>query len=89
MAPLWELFPSQPSTPDIILAQLQAIQADRSGISPAQDPLPTALPDSVACQEIVFCFELFVLLIQVHTRFLRLIPLIYLIPTFPLLSLSL
>jgi hypothetical protein len=41
------------------------------------------------CQEIVFCFELFVLFIQVHTRFLRLIPPILLIPTVPLLSFSL
>jgi hypothetical protein len=41
------------------------------------------------CQEIVFCFELFVLFIQVHIHFLRLIPPILLIPTFPLLSFSL
>jgi hypothetical protein len=48
MAPIWELFPSQPSTPDIILAQLQAIRAGLSGISPTQDPHPTDLPDTVA-----------------------------------------
>jgi tetratricopeptide (TPR) repeat protein len=41
------------------------------------------------CQEIVFCFKLFVLFIQVHTRFLRLIPPILLTPTVPLLFVSL
>jgi hypothetical protein len=48
VAPLWALFPSQPSTPDIILAELQAIRADLNGITPNQNPHPTTLPDTVA-----------------------------------------
>jgi hypothetical protein len=59
MAPLWELFPSQPSTPDIILAQLQAIRAELSGISPTQDPHPVVALDHGPCsciQEFLYFF---------------------------------
>jgi hypothetical protein len=47
-APLWELFPSQPTTPDVIFAELNAIRAVLSGTTPNQDPHPTAHPDTVA-----------------------------------------
>ena len=48
VAPLWKLFPSQPTSPDIVFAELRAIRAVLSSTPPAQTPHPTALPDTVA-----------------------------------------
>jgi hypothetical protein len=48
IAPLWELFPSQPSAPDIIFAELRAIRAKLDSPPHPQDSNPPALPGSVA-----------------------------------------
>ena len=56
VTPLWQLFPSQPSTPDIILAELQAMRADLNCTTPTR-PYPTALPDTVALATLDRKFE--------------------------------
>jgi hypothetical protein len=48
MAPLWELFPSQPAAPDIIFAELRAIRAKLNSPPHPHDPNPPAHPDTVA-----------------------------------------